>query len=226
MSGTANFAGEGVPGLTFKGSLAPLPVRDLVKYWPIHFADGARSWLDANVPAGLIGPMKVDANIPAGALDKDALPDNAMSISFHSAASRRSISSGYDALTEGVGAGTLTGDTFHGTVSEANLGTLPLSAGDVLIPNLHLHGTLGNIHAHVEGGMPEIMNLLNEDPLGYPKRFGIDPTKVGGRAKVDLDLRHSDVEGCQRRSTDAGRGRRKRPNCRCRWMASAARSPT
>jgi hypothetical protein len=188
VSGSADFSGAGAPGLAIKGTMPQLPVRDLIKYWPVRAAAGAREWLDTNVASGLIGPLKADVEIAPGALDKEILPENAVSLTFPFSNVTVSYIKGMTPISEGSGTGALTGDTFHGTVSSANIGTLPLSSGDIRIAELHTHGSPAIIHAHVEGGMPEILALLNEDPLDYPKRFGIDPTKVGGRAKIDVDF--------------------------------------
>ena len=188
LSGAFDFSGDGAPGVALKGNVAQLPVRELVKYWPLQLGSGARDWLDPNITAGMIGPIQINTNIAPGALDAEALSEDAVSITFPYSGATALYIHGMTPITEAVGTGAMTGDTFHGTMAAANIGTLGLSEGDVRIPNLHLRAAKGEIHAHVEGGMPELMALINEEPLGYPKRFGMDPTKVGGRAKVDVDF--------------------------------------
>jgi hypothetical protein len=61
------------PGLEAKARIPALPVRTLLRYWPIPVAAGARSWIDENIFAGDMGPLEAQANFrarhagPAGA---------------------------------------------------------------------------------------------------------------------------------------------------------------
>jgi hypothetical protein len=39
---------------------------------------------------------------------------------------------------------------------------------------------------HVDGAMPDVMTLIDMQPLNYPTKFGIDPKTTGGVASADL----------------------------------------
>ena len=110
---------------------------------------------------GIIGPMRLNADIASGALDKEKLPEDAVLVTFPFANVTATYVKGMTPLTDAVGTGRLTGDTFVGTVIGANIGTLPVSAGDVRIPNLHVRAAPGFLHAHVEGPVSEILALIN-----------------------------------------------------------------
>ncbi len=84
------------------------------------------------------------------------------------------------------GSGRLTGDTFTGEVTSARVGPLVVSGGRVLIPNLHVHGTVGQMSAHVVGQMSDLLTLIDMKPLNYPTRFHINPQDTKGTASVDL----------------------------------------
>src|SRR5262249_41906014 len=72
-SGKITFANDQTPAIAISGQLAALPVRDLLRYWPIVWAHGAREWIDSNIKNGRIGPMVFATQMPAGVLDQDIL---------------------------------------------------------------------------------------------------------------------------------------------------------
>jgi hypothetical protein len=188
LTGTADFSGARSPALMVAGTMGALSVRDALKYWPVAAAGGARRWIEANISDGNAGPFRVDANLPAGAMDQDSLPDNALTVSFPLENVTASYIQGMTPLTRARGEARLSGDAFRLTVSSANVGPLPVTNGDVVINDLHTRGTVSRIKAHTEGRMSDVMALVDQEPLGYGKRFGINPATTGGRAEIDLDF--------------------------------------
>ena len=188
LTGTVQFSGKASPAFAVNGTVKPLSLADVLRYWPPDVGIGAREWIVANVSQGQFGPLQVEANFPAGTLDRMPLPDSVLTLSFPFENVTARYIEGMTPLTEARGEARLTGDAFHVVVAAASVGPLPVSQGDVTIPDLHTEGVVSRIKAHTEGRMLDILNLINEEPLGYPKRFGINPTTVAGRAAVDLDF--------------------------------------
>jgi len=188
LSGAVRFASAGSPSLVVTGSIDALSVSDALKYWPVGMSDGARNWIGTNIPEGRIGPMRVDADLPAGALDAAFLPDTALTLSFPFEGVTARYIGGMTPITGGHGEAKLTGDSFRVAVAAASVGPLAVSAGEFTIPDLHTSGVQSSVKAHAEGTMAQVLRLIDEQPLGYAKRFGIDPATVRGRASVDLDF--------------------------------------
>ena len=188
LSGEAQMADAGSPALLLSGTLNSLPVAEALRYWPADVGSGAREWIAANIPEGRIGPLRVDANFAAGVLDGDSLPDESLTMTFPFEALTARYISGMTPITGAHGEARLTGDSFHVTVDGASVGPLALSAGDVTIPDLHSHGVITRIKAHADGKMPDVLRLIDQQPLGYPKRFGVNPDTVSGNAAVDLEF--------------------------------------
>ncbi len=182
-------AGDRSPEIDLDGDVAALAVRELLRFWPLQAAPGARVWIDANVSAGRIGPILVHTHIPVGALDQPALPDNAMSVTFPVMGATMSYLHGLTPLSGVNGTGTLTGDTFKADVDSGSVGPLNVSGGHLVISNLHLHGPPGIISAHVDGTVPQVLALIDEKPLHYPSRFQIRTASAKGSASVDLSVR-------------------------------------
>ncbi|HEX4636027.1 MAG TPA: AsmA-like C-terminal region-containing protein [Rhizomicrobium sp.] len=185
-SGSITLNDKGSPGLIVKARIPALPVRTLLRYWPLPVATGTRSWIDENIFAGDMGPLEAEANFAPGMLDQDALPDESLKLTFGMKNIEGNYVQGLTHATGVTGDAILTGDTLKASFSSGRIGPLVAKNGTALIPNLHQRGTAGQFGVHVDGAMPDVMALIDMKPLNYPTRFGIDPKTTGGRAGADL----------------------------------------
>jgi len=189
---SASFAGKIAlgnnqsPSIAVDGKFNAIAVRDLLHYWPLHVVPGGRAWIDANISAGRIGPVLIHTKIPMGAFDRPALPDEAVSVTFPIDGATVRYLHGLTPVTNATGTAALTGDSFRADISSAAVGPLAVSQVHAVIPNLHIHATAADIAAHVEGGLPQLLALLDMKPLQYPTRFHIDQQSAKGAAALDL----------------------------------------
>lgn len=189
------------PVMDLKGRMEPLAVRDMLHYWPLGMGEGAREWIQWNIPSGTVGPVLFETHLPAGALDLPALPDGALLMTFPISNAELNYVTGLTHMTGVFATAKLTGNTFTADVSRGRIGPLTVAKGHADIPNLGALGSPGDISAHVEGSMTDILKLVDQKPLNYPTRFGIDPNATAGKGAVDLsvhlpmrkDLRVEDV---------------------------------
>lgn len=188
LRGSATVDPSGVQDVQLSGSLAPVMLADLLTYWPNGIAEGARDWIVANVPEGRVGPLQITAALPAGVLDLPAIPDSALTVTFPFQALTTQYVDGMTPITRAEGEATLRGDSFRAVVNRGAIGPLALSRGEITIPNLHLEGTTAHILAHADGSTADVLRLIDQKPLEYPKKFGINPSLVDGRSAVDLDF--------------------------------------
>jgi hypothetical protein len=185
-SGAVTLNDKGAPALEAKARIPAMPVRQLLRYWPLTVAPGARAWVDANIFAGNIGPLEAQSNFPAGMLDQPIFPEDALKLTFDMHNVEGNYVTGLTHATQVNGSAILTGDTFRASFSSGRIGPLVARSGSALIPNLHDHGTVGEFNVHVDGAMPDVMALIDMKPLNYPTRFGIDPKTTNGQASTDL----------------------------------------
>jgi hypothetical protein len=189
VSGKLTLAEGRSPAVELKGTIAPIGVRDLVRYWPLVAAEGARTWTDENMFAGTIGPTAFETHIPVGALDDPALPAGALSLTFAVDGGEINYIKGLTHLTSVRGSAKVTGDSFVADISSARIGPLSVTAAKFAIPNLNVPDEAGDIAGHIQGTMPDVLALVNMPPLGYPSRFGIAPADTKGAAALDLSVR-------------------------------------
>ena len=176
------------PALDVKGTFAPLGVRDLVRYWPLAAARGAREWVVANMFAGTIGPTTFETHLPAGAIDDPALPTGALSVKFSVSGGEINYIQGLTHLTQVHGTATVTGDSFAAEIDSAKIGPLAMSAARFVIPNMNLADEAGDITGHIQGLMPDVLALVDMPPLRYPTRFGVSAADTKGSATLDLSV--------------------------------------
>lgn len=185
-SGKIALNDKGAPGVIAKGRIPAMSVRQLLRYWPLPIAPGAREWIAANIVAGDIGPLEAQTNFAPGMIDQEILPDDALKLTFGMRNIEGNYVTGLTHATQVNGNAILTGDTFRATFTSGRIGPLVAKSGSAFIPALHEHGTVGQFNVHVDGAMPDVMALIDMKPLTYPTRFGIDPKTTLGQASADL----------------------------------------
>ena len=187
-SGKLTFVPNLSPALETKGTFAAMNVRDLVHYWPLLAAGGARSWVEANMFAGTIGPIVFETHLTPGMIDAPSLPDNALSAKFALLGGEANYIKGLTHLTEIQAAAKLTGASFALEVSSAKIGPLVLTGGRFAIPDLNVANEIGEITGHMKGSMSDVLALVDMPPLGYPTRFGIGAADSKGAAALDISV--------------------------------------
>lgn len=188
LVGAVTLAEKVSPAVRLSGTLNPIGVRDILKYWPAHRSDGAYSWISDNVPEGRTGTILVELNTAPGDFDHETLPDEAVMVSFPIEGLTARYIAGMTPLTQARGDAVLTGDTFRATIVSGAVGPLPVTSGGITINELHVRGSPGLIKAHTEGSVTDVLSLIDQPPLGYAKKFNIAPANAKGSAVVDLDV--------------------------------------
>lgn len=188
-SGHITLADNQSPEVDVSGTIAAMNVRDLVRYWPVGAASGARDWVDENMAAGMIGPTSFRLNFAAGALDQPALPADAVSVKFTVSGADVSYIKGLTHLTELQGTGEVTGNSFLADVSSASIGPLVVHGARFVIPDFSAAIETGTVTGQIQGGMPDVLALIDMPPLGYPTRFGINGASSKGDTTVALTIR-------------------------------------
>ncbi|MSP94948.1 MAG: DUF3971 domain-containing protein [Alphaproteobacteria bacterium] len=186
--GALTFVKDVAPAVQLSGTLNPIGVRDILKYWPANKADGAYGWIYDNVPEGRSGTIQVELNTKPGDFDAETLPDEAVRVSFPVEGLTAHYIQGMTPLTNARGDAVLTGDTFNATILSGSVGPLPVTNGSFVIDALHIHGAPGLIKAHTEGSVTDVLTLIDQQPLGYAKKFNIVPADAKGSAVVDLEV--------------------------------------
>jgi hypothetical protein len=188
LSGAVRLVDGVAPGLTLKGTLEPLTVRDILYYWPLGIGVGAEDWIRSQVIEGRVGPVRIDANFEPGVLDHDVIPEGALLMAFPFDGLSVRYLGRMTPLSAANGQAQLTGDAFRATVQAGTIGTIAVSQGELEILDYNSPSASARIKVHADGQVPDILALIDQDPLGYTRRFRIDTATTQGTAAVNLDF--------------------------------------
>jgi hypothetical protein len=188
LNGAVTFAKDSSPALTVHGSIEPISVRDLLRYWPSGVGVGAEAWIKSQVLDGRAGPVRIEANFAPGALDRDIVPEGALLLSFPFESMSVRYLGEMTPLTQARGEAQLTGEAFRAKVSAGAVGPIAVSDGDLEILDYNSPSASARIKVRTDGQVGDMLALIDEKPLGYTKRFRIDPAKTQGGASVNLDF--------------------------------------
>jgi len=187
-SGKVTLAQGLSPALEVKGTLAPINPRELVRYWPLVAARGAREWAADNMFAGTVGPTTFEIHLPAGAIDSPVLPAGGLAVKFSVSGGEINYIHGLTHLTQVHGTATVTGDAFVADIDSARIGPLLVNAARFVIPNMNVTDEAGDVTGHIQGAMRDVLSLVDMPPLNYPTRFGVTAADTKGAAALDLSV--------------------------------------
>ncbi|MDE2182443.1 MAG: AsmA-like C-terminal domain-containing protein [Alphaproteobacteria bacterium] len=188
-SGDLTMVKDKSPAISISASLSPMSVRDVVRYWPVMAAPGARDWAAENMQTGVIGPVSLEMHVPAGMLDAPTLPAEALTVKFTLAGGEINYIKGLTHLTQVQGAAVVDGNSFKADISSAKIGPLVVSGAKFAIPDLGAADETGDITGQVQGSMSDVLALVDMPPLRYPTRFNVNAADSKGTAKIDLSFR-------------------------------------
>lgn len=195
ISGSIEGLGDESLSLALDGELEKLLLNDIMQIWPPRVGSGAREWVVANVSGGIFSRGSLHINAPDGALDQQPLPDEAIDAELEFADVTVSYLGELPPIEDGRGHMKLTGNSFAafltgGRIEPANGGLVQISKGSFKTRDFQIRGNDAFIDVQAAGSMTAILALLDEEPLGYAKGFGLDPRDVSGtgRARITTTL--------------------------------------
>lgn len=160
----------------------------VLSLWPLQSAEGARSWSAKNMRSGNISTLVLELNTNPDLIDQGGLSNDMLTLSF----AFSDISTGYygdmPPLRGMQGTAFLRGNRFDVKLEKGKLLDLVLSNGTVTIPYLHPTGAPATYAAHASGPLSSVLELLDHEPFGYARMYGIKPNLTGGSGELDMSI--------------------------------------
>lgn len=190
------------PGTKVKldATLKDLPLKETTHYWPAFAAPGAREWIVERMSS--TGVLE-EANLEVlGAFTEDGYVSEKMggTLSLKGGAVQYLV--GLPLAEDVDGSAEFNADSFDIHLTKGHVGEAKLSNGEVKITGLSNDEEAIDINLNLDAKLPEVLQIIDHDPLGYAKKAGIDPTKAQGDVKGTLhfdfpllaDLKFDDVK--------------------------------
>ncbi len=195
--GGAQFNGDGLvsflpagPEVHFRATLEDMDLRRLLEYWPASVAAGGHDWVSANMPKGYIPAANIWVKLTPDMLQADRLPEEAFQISFSFENATAHYLKPMPPITEGSGTARLTADSLMLVLETGIADGIPLSSSDVILANLQEKGqNTADISVRVAASVPDILRLIDYEPLGYTSKYGIVPGSIMGNAVTVTKLK-------------------------------------
>ncbi len=188
----------GSPEINVAGELTPMSMDMLKRFWPKFLAGDARDWVLKQVAAGQVLGGKFKVNLAAGELAKIEAGEDAPEGAVEVELDFTGLSVAYmdklppvlmgDAkfMIEGT---ELSIDIPQGKVVVPSSGQeIALSEGRFYIADLRPHPQEGAISFKAKAATPTVLELLDEEPLGYLNTVGLKPDFLGGTAEGGFTL--------------------------------------
>lgn len=181
------------PDVDLTGQLANLEIADLPAWWPIGVSQGARSWVAEHVTGGGIRNGTLTVKGRDGVFESSPTPNDAVRFAFDFDGLSVSYLDEMSPLHDVRGAAVLRGNDFDLKVASAWIDTgsvqkIDVSDGGFRTGDFHKKGSDGHIVAVLSGSTESILKLIDQEPLGFPGKFGLAPESVGGSGTVRMQL--------------------------------------
>jgi len=197
MRGAITGGGES-PGLMMSGRIRGLSSTLLKRLWPPIVAPKTRAWVNQYIRGGRIATGEFQVNLPVDAMARaqrnKRLPDNAIKLHFNLEGVTSSYFKNLPPLENAMGELTLSGNDFALKVASATV-TLPsgksiaLSQGSMEVDDVLGAETQSVIAFDTRSSVQALIEYLNLPDVGMLGDTGIDVTKLGGDATMNVTLK-------------------------------------
>jgi len=190
---TATASVEGLSGdtrLAAQFQLDGVPLDQLPAIWPKTLAPHPRGWVTANLTHGAIGGVAATlaGHVPAGHGFGDLVMDSLNGAMTVEDSTIRYIPE-MPPLQHMNASINFDSDAFVIALSGGGAANLSVPQGKVVLSGLSKTDQQADIQAHITGTMTDILRFIDNPPLGYTKKLGVDPAVVKGDGAVDLSMR-------------------------------------
>jgi len=203
-SGTASISFSGSfadapesPGIHLTGEVSPMPVDTLKRFWPKFLAGKARAWVLERVAGGEVRGGKFNVSLAPGELAQveagGALPAEAVNIELDISGMSIAYLPKMPPVKTGDAKLTVSGIQFAVDIPQGKIVVpsgqeIALSQGRFFIPDLRKDPQQGEITFRADGATPTVLELLDQEPLGYISSVGLKPNFLEGTASGNFAL--------------------------------------
>jgi hypothetical protein len=162
---------------------------DILRHWPSQFALGARDWVSDSIIGGELYDARLRLDIPAAALERRALDNDHLELSFRFADADVRYVSTMTPLLGLNGSATLRGDSLTLEGADGAIGSLEIDDIFVDLPRFTPKGAMARFGGSGRGTVAAVLSLIDEPPLSISSSYGLDPEMFGGTGEMSFEIR-------------------------------------
>ncbi len=161
----------------------------LMDFWPLSLAPISRTWVKNRVRRGYAKNITFQADLKPGLRGKlGYTPNKDLKLEFDVADVSVDYIYGLPLLTKSAGHGVVQGNSLKVTMDSGYVRNVKAKKGIVSIPQFDPPTKNIVIQFDAAGQAGEILDILNQKPLGLISRGGLDPKQISGNANVTMEL--------------------------------------
>jgi AsmA-like C-terminal region/Protein of unknown function len=188
--GVVSFPGNpSKPIIRMFAELSNITIPDLLVYWPARLARGGHEWMSKNMPTGMI--RQAQFAISMNEIDWDArpLPETALRIDMEFDGITAHYLDPMPPILNGGGHGHLTPNSLVLEISRGTIDELDIPGSSFSIENMAIRSRqIGHATIDLASSVPELLRLIDYEPLRFTSQYGLVPEAVSGRAVTSAEL--------------------------------------
>ncbi|MCI5047974.1 MAG: DUF3971 domain-containing protein [Aquisalinus sp.] len=178
------------PGIRSNASFSgALTIEEVLKGWPLVLADGARRWVSSNVISGKVSDIKFEMDMPRGAIQPaTSIGEDSMSLSFTLTDASSYFVPGVTPISGLNGKAVLGGNSMFLDAEGGRVGAVRILDGKIEMPNFYPKGSRGIFSVRLDGDIPDILSVVDEEPMGFVSKGGFSPDDFSGQGQFDFRI--------------------------------------
>jgi len=180
LGGEVTFEPAG-PAIDLILNVESLSVAALKRNWPRSVSADAREWVMENILAGQIHDVRARIRADSGQLAGTVpMPADAVAMEWRVEGGEVRYFKPLPTVTNVSARARMNAQKLDVTVSSGRVGELIVRDSTVLIAGLHQKDQFADINTTVVGSVPLVLAILDREPLGFIRRFNLDPAASAG----------------------------------------------
>ncbi len=184
LGGEVTFEPAGA-GIDLVLNIETLSVAALKRNWPKAVGTDAREWVVENILAGQIHDVRARIRADAAQLAGTApMPADAVAMEWRVEGGEVLYFKPLPTVTNVSARARMSAQKLDVTVSSGRVGELIVRDSAVQITGLHQKDQFADVKATVVGAVPLVLAILDREPLGFIRRFNLDPAASAGTSST------------------------------------------
>ncbi|MEP7210497.1 MAG: DUF3971 domain-containing protein [Alphaproteobacteria bacterium] len=176
---------------TGAGEIVP---QQVVDFWPVDIAGGARTWVKEHVKAGKATKATLNVDIKPGALDRGYVTDDELQVEFYATDASISFLDDFPPITGVQGIGHVRGNSMTVEATTGKMSGWALDEAKVDMPRFYPHGAIMLVAASGRGDLRNMMQVLQASNLKVGDKYGLKVDQMGGSGSANVVFKRPMVD--------------------------------
>ena len=171
----------------FDGELNNVPVNDISDYFPKYFWPDAYSWVNKNLADGTLNFVKAKSRflIPKQGLPEIELMEGSVKLTGVSVDYLPPMPKGKNISADIV----FDNETIDITMTKGQVSDIEMYKGHIALHGLNKIDQYADVNLTMDGSVGSTLAFIDNKPLGFASKLGINSKNASGKARTDLSLK-------------------------------------